>query len=146
MESLPKEKTAVLGSTEINLFQELVKGPLNTATAEQSVSQHVSTAGIKTAQSAQPKDGVDIAKRPVTYREFYPINYTNPKMLGQDRPEFELAFELSQMLVKPADMESGNFINLKFDEMYPVPDEWTLKEGNEKDLNSSTYLFFFFFN
>ena len=38
-------------------------------------------------------------------------------------------------------MEDGNFINIKIDDLFPLPEEWSTKEGNKKDLNSSYLIF-----
>ncbi len=79
------------------------------------------------------------------------INYVNPRLLpatkGDDDlaklPEFTVEVTISNFLIDPEFIEHGNFINLHLNELYPVPDEWSLKEGTEKDLNSSNYQYIF---
>lgn len=85
----------------------------------------------------------------LTITKTAPINYLNPRLLpttnnnnkGDDDsmkgPEFTIEVTISNFLIDPEIIEHGNFINLQINELYPVPDEWSLKEGTEKDLNSS---------
>jgi len=73
------------------------------------------------------------------------INYLNPRLLPAAKadddlaklPEFTVEATISNFLIDPEIIEHGNFINLHLNDIYPVPDEWSLKEGTEKDLNSS---------
>jgi len=83
----------------------------------------------------------------LTITKTAPINYLNPRLLpatkGDDDlaklPEFTVEVTISNFLIDPEFVEHGNFINLHLNEIYPVPDEWSLKEGTEKDLNSNIY-------
>jgi len=76
------------------------------------------------------------------------INYINPRLLPATKgdedlaklPEFTVEVTISNFLIDPEIVEHGNFINLHLNELYPVPEEWSLKEGTEKDLNSSNYI------
>jgi hypothetical protein len=51
----------------------------------------------------------------------------------------EVEVSLSNPLLPVEVMEAGNLMTITVDEMIPVPEEWMLKEGTEKDLNSSKY-------
>jgi len=82
----------------------------------------------------------------LTITKTVPINYLNPRLIpantkGDDEltklPEFTVEVTISNFLIDPEVIEHGNFINLHINELYPVPEEWSLKEGTEKDLNSS---------
>ncbi|KAL2919158.1 hypothetical protein HK105_201433 [Polyrhizophydium stewartii] len=122
IESLPKEKTALLGTSEITLY----KAFLGYATRE-------------------PDSDASAAMSPLTFRETVPIVYTNPKLLSpspesqKTTPECVIEVLLSRPLLMPEEITGGNFVNLRIDEVYPVPEEWTTKEGNEKDLNSNIF-------
>ena len=71
--------------------------------------------------------------------------YLNPKLLPppskegdpSNAPEITIEASISNPLIAPEIVEAGNFISFKLLDMYPVPEDWTLKEGTEKDLNSS---------
>ena len=83
----------------------------------------------------------------LTITKTAPIIYLNPRLLpannnkGDDElmkgPEFTVEVTISNFLIDPEIIEHSNFINLHLSEVYPVPEEWSLKEGSEKDLNSS---------
>jgi len=82
----------------------------------------------------------------LTITKTIPINYLNPRLLPTPKgdedpqkmlPEFTVEVTISNFLIDPEVIEHGNFINLHLNEIYPVPEEWSLKEGTEKDLNSS---------
>lgn len=44
---------------------------------------------------------------------------------------------ISKLLIEPEVVEAGTFLTFKVEDALPVPEEWTLKEGTEKDMNSS---------
>jgi len=84
----------------------------------------------------------------LTITKTAPIIYLNPRLLpsntkGDDEltkgPEFTVEVTISNFLIDPEIIEHSNFINLHLGEVYPVPEEWSLKEGSEKDLNSNIY-------
>lgn len=111
-ESLPKEKTQLLGTSEISLFRHLIK-----VSKDAPITQNL------------------------VYHDIVPVTFLNPKSLPPDiKPELEFEITLSRPLFSSNDIENANFMYLKLDDMYPCPEEWNLKEGNEKDLNSSTRL------
>ena len=64
--------------------------------------------------------------------------YLNPKLLLAD-PFLLATVSLDKPLISELDMAEGNFMTIKLDDCWPVPDEWTLKEGNEKDLGSCLF-------
>ena len=101
-ESLPKDKTNLLGVAEINLYSKFLK------------------------PTQEPK---------LSIRETLPVVYANTKLLGTgtETPEIDIQISIS----RPFDLESGVFASLRVEDVFPVPDEWTLKDGTEKDLNSS---------
>ncbi|KAI8835610.1 hypothetical protein BJ741DRAFT_607390 [Chytriomyces cf. hyalinus JEL632] len=125
IESLPKEKTQILGTTDMLLTQ-FLKYP--------------------------PRDPNAPATTPyllpqLSIRETLSINYLNPKLLPppakegdpNNQPELTVEVSLSGPLIPPEVVEQGNFLYFRLDDLFPVPDEWTLKDGNEKDLNSNIY-------
>ncbi|KAI8618763.1 hypothetical protein BC830DRAFT_1107404 [Chytriomyces sp. MP71] len=130
IESLPKEKTQILGTTELGLST-FLKYPLRDPNAP------------PTTPYLLPQLNV---------RETLPITYLNPKLLPppakeaaagevpiNNQPEITVEVSLSSPLIPPEIVEQGNFMYVRLDDMFPVPDEWTLKDGNEKDLNSNIY-------
>jgi hypothetical protein len=124
IESLPKEKTQILGSCEFSLFSYFLKYP------------------IRDPSSELPPQAPQLS-----FKEILPIIYLNPKMLAPPgknenvedfiKPEFHIMASISKPLVPPEIMEHSNFITFKIEDLLPVPEEWTLKEGNENNLNSS---------
>ncbi|KAJ3355461.1 Cilia- and flagella-associated protein 70 [Entophlyctis luteolus] len=125
IESLPKEKTQILGSADVSLAQ-FVKYPPRDPNSPPTVPYL-----LPDLQINQP----------------VPISYLNPKLLPappkegepSNLPEFCIEISLSAPLIAPEVVEQGNFLSFKLEDMFPVPEEWTLKEGNEKDLNSNIY-------
>ncbi|KAJ3142012.1 Cilia- and flagella-associated protein 70 [Physocladia obscura] len=125
IESLPKEKTQVLGTAEISLSQ-FIKYPARDPNAPPSVPYLRPNLFLK--------DNIS-------------ISYLNPKLLPppskegdpNNQPEIAIEVSLSSPLISPELVEQGNFLYIKLEDMFPVPDEWTLKDGNEKDLNSNLY-------
>ncbi|KAJ3101698.1 Cilia- and flagella-associated protein 70 [Phlyctochytrium planicorne] len=128
IESLPKEKTQVLGTADICLGSVFLKYPQRDTTA--------------------PAD-VPLSPPPLSFKDSVSITYLNSRLLpgaskdGEPSNLPELFFEasLSKPLIPPEVVENGNFITFKLDDLFPVPDEWTLKEGTEKDLNSNIYTY-----
>lgn len=121
-EALPKEKTAVLASCETSLSHFL---------------QYPSVEG-------GPGGAGRVVAPDTRVSKHLPLAYVSPKLLqsgppgGQeDVPELEIDLEISALLVAPEAIEEGNFITLKLDDVFPLPEEWSLREGTEKDLNSS---------
>jgi hypothetical protein len=124
LESLPKEKVGVLGTCEI---------PLSSFLRNTTSSTLIEA-------------------------NWYPVAYTNTKLLSStaapagitsaaiseggesNAPEIQVSFTISGPLITAADTENGNFMTIRVESAFPVPDEWTLKDGSEKDLNSSMFL------
>ncbi len=114
-ESLPKEKTALLGVADVSLFKRFL-------------------------QYFQREDSDDpVPDCPLSFTETLPFVYANPKMLtaNQDPPSVSVEISISRPILTPALLASSIFLTLLLEDVKPVPDEWTLKDGNEKDLNSS---------
>ena len=105
-ESFPKDKTALLGTVEIPLFDRFIR----------------------------PKNSI------LSFKEVFPIIYSNSKLLtpGGDIPEMEIHVSLSRSILSESE-KLGSLISFTVQDVYPVPEEWSLKEGNEKDLSSSKY-------
>ncbi|RKO83360.1 hypothetical protein BDK51DRAFT_31766, partial [Blyttiomyces helicus] len=130
-ESLPKEKTAILGETDLSMGSHFLKYPPRDPN-----------------NADQPP-----ADPPLSFSEIVPIVYANPRLLvppptktdtedgARPSPEFVVELALSQPLIPAEVVENGNFLTFRVGDLYPVPDEWTLKEGNEKDLNSNMYTY-----
>ncbi|KAI9363935.1 hypothetical protein DFJ73DRAFT_810162 [Zopfochytrium polystomum] len=124
IESLPKEKTQVLGTAEFKLDAFVQYSP-----RDPNSDSH--------AQPSLP---------PLSLKETATISYLNPRLLpppskdGEpNSPEFNIIASISNPLIAAEVVENGSFITIGVDDMFPVPDEWTLKEGTEKDLNSNVY-------
>lgn len=107
-ESLPKDKTLLLGTVEVALFDRFLK----TKNSKLSIT------------------------------EVFPVVYLNNKLLvtGSDTPEIQLQITLSRPIISESE-ESGSMISFTIQDVYPVPEEWSLKEGNDKDLNSNIYTY-----
>ncbi|KAJ3196420.1 Cilia- and flagella-associated protein 70 [Irineochytrium annulatum] len=126
IESLPKEKTQILGTAETCLYNPFL-----------------------IYQQRDPEVSADLPLPPpmLVTKDTLSISYLNPRLLppppkdGETPNLPELTFEasLSKPLIPPDVVENGNFITVKLDDTFPVPDEWTLKEGTEKDMNSNIY-------
>jgi hypothetical protein len=128
-ESLPKEKTAVLATCETRLSH-FLEYP------------RVEMADTMTSIATPP------AKRVVKHLS---LQYLNTKLLqtvaqkGVEAvedvvPELEIELSISELLLSPQVVEEGNFITIRLDDVLPVPEEWSLREGTEKDLNTSIIL------
>jgi hypothetical protein len=60
-------------------------------------------------------------------------------MPNQETPTINLMITLSRPLIPAVVLQSGLFAQISVDDARPVPDEWSLREGNEKDLQSSKF-------
>ncbi|KAJ1542222.1 hypothetical protein HK405_010123 [Cladochytrium tenue] len=122
IESLPKDKTQVLGTAEVRL------SPF-----------------VKCATKDPQSDAATNALLPALSRKENAVfSYLNPRLLPppskdgeQLLPELAVEVSISNPLIRPEAIEAGNFITFSPEDFLPVPDEWTTKEGTEKDLNSS---------
>ena len=123
IESLPKDKTALLGTAEISLFKPLFR--------------YFNREGDSEVQVPPP---------PVYVKESFPINYVNPKMLPTEPvkivPECTVEISLSRPVLTQEELQNGIFATVKLDDISPLPEELTLREGNEKDLTTSNYCSF----
>ena len=125
IESLPKEKTQILGTAEIAFGSTFLK------------YQH--------RDPDSDADETPLPPPPLHLKETVPITYNNLKLLpppskdGEiaNLPEITIEASISCPLIDPEVAEAGNFLTIKLDDLHPVPEEWTLKEGTEKDMNSS---------
>ncbi|KAI8802085.1 hypothetical protein BJ742DRAFT_873493 [Cladochytrium replicatum] len=124
-ESLPKEKTAILGSADLGLYSYFVRWP-----------------------TYDPNSGSPPIPPSLSFVESIPVAYMNPKLLAPPKgdedppksgPELIIEVSISKPLLDAEMIEGGNFMHLKIEDVCPVPDEWTLKEGTDKDLNSNIY-------
>lgn len=72
-----------------------------------------------------------------------PITYLNPKLLvvGQDLPSITVVVSLSRPLLRASDLQSSVFLCIQLEDVRPVPEEWSLKDGNEKDPQSNLYTY-----
>ncbi|KAI9098181.1 hypothetical protein DFS34DRAFT_619887 [Phlyctochytrium arcticum] len=127
IESLPKEKTANLGEGDLSMLNSFLK---------------------YTPRDPNNPEAPAPPPPPLSFKATVPIVYANPKLLGKDAedptkagPEIEVEVTISRPLIQPEVVENGMFINIKVDDVFPVPDEWGMKEGNEKDLNSNIYTY-----
>ncbi|KAJ3214771.1 Cilia- and flagella-associated protein 70 [Dinochytrium kinnereticum] len=128
IESLPKEKTQILGTADICFASTFLK--------------------YQPRDPAAPPEA-PLLPPPLSFKESLPIGYLNARLLpapskeGEPNNQPEILFEvsLSRPLLSPEVVENGNFVTIKLDDVFPVPDEWTLKEGTEKDLNSNIYTY-----
>ncbi|KAJ3168634.1 Cilia- and flagella-associated protein 70 [Geranomyces variabilis] len=124
IESLPKEKTAVLGDSSLSMFPHFLKFSPRDPT----------------------RPDAPLQAPPLSFRSTTPIAYINTRLLGKDAddparigPDFDVEVSISRPLVQPEIVEAGTFLTFKVDDVAPVPEEWSCKEGNEKDLNSNLY-------
>jgi hypothetical protein len=124
IESLPKEKTQVLGYTECILGSTFLNYP---------------------QRDPDENSDVPLTPPPLHFKTSVPISYLNPKLLPNppkegepnNQPELTIEASISNLLIPMDVVEAGNFVTVKLDDAFPVPDEWALREGNEKDVNSS---------
>ncbi|KAJ3371785.1 hypothetical protein HDU91_004930 [Kappamyces sp. JEL0680] len=114
-EALPKEKTALLGTGELSLYKHFLKY-FKFDDAEASIPEC-----------------------PLRITQSIPINYANPKMLtpNQEMPVLAVEVILSKPLLSPAILGTSTFLTIALDDLKPVPEDWSLREGTEKDPNSS---------
>ena len=129
IESLPKEKTAILGTAEATLATNFLN---------------------YTQRDPEGNPGDPLPPPPLTlYQATLPISYNNIKLLSTVSgastlapPELDVEFCISKPILESSNADGGNFITFKLDDVFPLPEEWTLKEGNEKDLNTSNIKFY----
>ncbi|KAJ3045423.1 Cilia- and flagella-associated protein 70 [Rhizophlyctis rosea] len=151
IEALPKEKTAVLGDAHLSMYPHFLKYPPpreSTTTAPGGSSNTPASAGDIHASTADISESPHSTAPPLSFRQTVPITYHNPRLLAPGKgevedpnkvPEFDVEVCISEPLIAPEVVEQGNFITLKVEDVVPVPDEWSLKEGMEKDLNSNIF-------
>jgi hypothetical protein len=111
IEQLPKDKQAVLGQGDLALFPHFFK-PL-----------------------APVNEGEDSPGLPLTLTRSIVIG---PAKSGEPTSEVEVTITFSRELISMATFEDGNFLTIKVEDMRSLPEDWSAKEGNEKDLSSST--------
>lgn len=106
-ESLPKDKTQSLGVAEIPLYDPFIKSL---------------------------KEKSPILSDTKTVR----VVYSNLKLLINDAvPEIEVMISLSSPLISEPELETGSFALFKVVDVASLPEEFSLKDGTEKDPNSS---------
>ncbi|TPX41837.1 hypothetical protein SeLEV6574_g05897 [Synchytrium endobioticum] len=121
MESLPKEKTAVLATAEVSMAHQFLKYPPRPDHLPQD------------APSPTPE---------LSFSDSLTWVYATPKMIaGFDPPTMDIDVSLSKVLIPPADWDTGVLFTLTIADVAPVPDEWSTKEASERDLNSNIYTY-----
>ena len=156
---LPKEKTSILGTSEICLYHHFLKPnqdklnhiinaptslsststPTNSTTNE--TSSNTSQQMIRNDQTAKPlsSSNNNMDSLPLSVNLNLPIAYVNSKMLNADSqpPQIEIQCSLTEPLLDANNMTQGNFAHVQINDILNLPEEWTLKEPSEKDLTSS---------
>jgi hypothetical protein len=117
-ELLPKDKTAVVGIATVNIGEYFIPW-----------------------KSIDPVSDAEQISIPTQYSEtiiLYPED--GKREADKQYPELKIQVNVSRPIITQKAMNSGRFISILMKHMLPVPDEWTLKEPVEKDLNSSNFL------
>jgi hypothetical protein len=85
--------------------------------------------------------GVVVSLGKQSYQEVLSLNYLNPKMLtpGQELPSITVEISISRPLLSMEAIQKGVFAKISLDTLSPVPEDWTIREGNEKDPHSSNW-------
>ena len=76
----------------------------------------------------------------VQWRDWVPITPVT-SVAGAPVPELEIEITLSRPLLRSEDLENGNILTIKIDDMWNVPEDWSVKEGTERDLSSSNTIY-----
>lgn len=117
-EALPKDKNAPLGSAEISLFQPFL--------------------------AYFQRDDLDtpVPECPLSISRKITINYINPKNLtsNQESPSITVEISLSRPLLSSSLLSNSVFMSIITEDIRPIPEEWSLRDGSEKDVNSSNFL------
>ncbi|KAJ3217632.1 Cilia- and flagella-associated protein 70 [Clydaea vesicula] len=133
-----EEKTAVLGTCETKI-QNFLNYP--------KVETQQSTVSLPPELFLQKKIPVNYLNQKLLALPNLPANAKNNATAAQVVneedliPEIEVQISLSSLLLDPEVVDNGNFIHLKVDDVYPVPEEWSLREGTEKDLNTNVFTY-----
>ncbi|KAI8901936.1 hypothetical protein BC833DRAFT_575629 [Globomyces pollinis-pini] len=117
IESLPKEKTSILGTCEISMYKHF----------------------LKYFNRDDPES--IIPPCPLMFHQILPINYVNSKMLGlnQDNPILAIEVLISKPIIPVDVLQNGIFATIVPSDVYPVPEDWSLRDPNEKDLHSNMF-------
>lgn len=114
VEQLPKDKSAVLGTAELALFPHFFR---------------TAPAPVATADSAATPRSVN-----TVLRQWVPL--VKPGESGATS-EIEVEVNMSRPIIEADALEGGNMMTLKIEDMVNLPEEWSLKEGSDKDPHSS---------
>ncbi|KAJ3276552.1 Cilia- and flagella-associated protein 70 [Terramyces sp. JEL0728] len=117
IESLPKEKTAPLGNAEICLYSYFLK------------------------YYTQEDPEARIPECSLSMTKVLPVSASKTSGNPQESPAISIEVTLSKPLISTQVLQNGIFATLKPEEVYPVPEDWSLREGNEKDPNSNLYTY-----
>ncbi|KAJ3367864.1 Cilia- and flagella-associated protein 70 [Allomyces arbusculus] len=130
-EALPKDRSALLGSGEVNLASYFLDF---------------------SAQATTPSPPENADPTPVHGHNMggvlaVPITYVTPKLLTttvngteeQLQPMVALTVTSSRPLVPEEDLAQSNILEVHPVEVVPVPDEWNWKDASEKDPMSNLY-------
>lgn len=123
IEQLPKEKTAVIATSEVAFFPHFFRPAQPTST----------DAAATDMEEREQQTNVDL-------RQTMPLAVTAAagKGAAESMPEVEVHIHLSKPIVDMATLENGNILTIKVDDMRGLPEDWSLKEGSEKDPSTST--------
>ncbi|KAJ3365064.1 Cilia- and flagella-associated protein 70 [Allomyces javanicus] len=130
-EALPKDKSALLGSGEVNLAPYFLDFSAPTMTPPPPENA-----------DATPAPGHNMGGVLAV-----PITYVTPKLLTttvngteeQLQPTVALTVTSSRPLVPEEDLAQSNILEVHPVEVAPVPDEWNWKDASEKDPMSNLY-------
>jgi hypothetical protein len=126
IEQLPKEKTQLLGTAELALYPHFFRP------APQPAGSDAQKAPAAGSPPTMPPNTV--------LRQWVPLLAPGATgKPGDAGPEVEVEIQLSRPVFSADTLESGNIMTLKIEDMVNLPDDWTLKEGNDKDPQSSMF-------
>jgi hypothetical protein len=118
VELLPKDKTLTIGIASVNIGEYFI--PWKNIDPVSDAQQISIPTQLSDTIILYPEDG--------------------KKEADKQYPELKIQVNVSRPVLTQKAMNSGRFISILMKHMLPVPDEWSLKEPVEKDLNSSKRL------
>ena len=126
IEALPKEKTAFIGSGGQRIGSQFLPiRPFKMNTTEDNIVK-------------EPELKYEFVI-PLTLEPLANAKAGKEQAADSQSAQVVIEISLSRPLVTAEYLEHGRFLTVEPFQMFPLPEEWAVKEVNEKDLNTNLY-------
>lgn len=108
--------------------------------AEGDVQGEKSGASVSTGDEEEQSEKLPVIQLNEEVNRTIALQYVNPKLIpNNEEASVDVTLSFTEPLLTATDIKQGNFIQVIPEDFEGLPEEWSTKDGVEKDLNSNLY-------